>query len=302
MKRFVTILLAAALTLSLAACGNKPEEAVVSERDTTSSAVAVKDDGVSSRLESSSEVNGEENKEEEAQSASSEEKQESSAPAAKDPKSPAGELPAQREPVQSKAPAASSQPSVSAPPATGGSGGVAPPASSAPSASQTPSAPPAVNRPPVVIIPPSGGSGNSSTAPESSAPPQSQQPTPPAGLDDRVRQVAALVNEERAKAGLPALTLDTTLSANATVRAREIVSKFDHTRPDGSSFSTAITIPYRRSGENIAWGQKSPEAVMNAWMGSDGHRKNILGSSFTKLGVGVVEQNGRLYWVQLFVG
>ena len=115
-------------------------------------------------------------------------------------------------------------------------------------------------------------------------------------------QVAALVNAERAKAGLSPLTLDTELSANAAVRAQEIVEKFDHTRPDGSKFSTAVTIEWRTVGENIAYGQSSPEAVMNAWMNSSGHRANILNADFDKIGVGVVRSGGRLYWVQLFAG
>lgn len=128
----------------------------------------------------------------------------------------------------------------------------------------------------------------------------STAPTPVPG--SKVEQVAALVNEERAKAGLSLLTLDPELSANAMVRAQEIIEKFDHTRPDGSSFSTAITIPWRTVGENIAYGQSSPEAVMNAWMNSSGHRANILQANFSKIGVGVVESGGRLYWVQLFAG
>lgn len=111
-----------------------------------------------------------------------------------------------------------------------------------------------------------------------------------------------MVNQERAKAGAAPLTLDMELSANASVRAREIVTKFDHTRPDGSKFSTAVTIPYRTVGENIAWGQKSPEAVMDSWMNSPGHKSNILKSGYTKIGVGVYESGGRLYWVQLFAG
>lgn len=116
------------------------------------------------------------------------------------------------------------------------------------------------------------------------------------------QQVANLVNQERAKVGLNPLTFDEELSANALVRAKEIVTKFDHTRPDGSKFSTAITIPWKTVGENIAWGQSTPEIVMRSWMNSEGHRANILKASFTKIGVGVYESNGRLYWVQLFAG
>ena len=126
---------------------------------------------------------------------------------------------------------------------------------------------------------------------------------PAAGSDSTLMdQVAALVNEERIKAGLSPLTLDTTLSQNADVRAGELVRSFSHTRPDGRSPMTAITISYRTAGENIASGQRTAAEVMHAWMSSDGHRANILGKSYTKIGVGVHESGGRLYWVQLFVG
>lgn len=117
-------------------------------------------------------------------------------------------------------------------------------------------------------------------------------------------QIVRLVNEERAKAGLSALTVDTGLTAAGNVRAKEIVASFSHTRPDGTSFATAIKeqgVSYRSVGENIAWGQKSPEAVVSAWMNSPGHRANILNENFTRIGVGHYQNgSGTNYWVQLF--
>lgn len=94
------------------------------------------------------------------------------------------------------------------------------------------------------------------------------------------------------------------LTSAANVRSKEIVNTFSHTRPDGTQFYTAIKeqgFSYKGCGENIAWGQKTPDEVMNAWMNSSGHRSNILNSKYTKIGVGVYEaENGRLYWTQLF--
>lgn len=117
-------------------------------------------------------------------------------------------------------------------------------------------------------------------------------------------QVVKLVNEERAKAGLAALALDESIASAAQVRAREIEVSFSHTRPDGRSFSTVLKdngISYRGAGENIAWGQKSPEEVMKGWMNSEGHRANILNPKFTKIGVGCYQNAaGRNYWTQLF--
>ncbi len=118
------------------------------------------------------------------------------------------------------------------------------------------------------------------------------------------QQVVDLVNAERAKAGLAPLTIDANVEKAANVRANEIQTSFEHVRPNGSSFSTAIkeqNVNFRGAGENIAWGQKTPQEVMNAWMNSAGHRANILNKSFTHIGVGNVQNGaGTQYWVQLF--
>jgi len=117
------------------------------------------------------------------------------------------------------------------------------------------------------------------------------------------QEVVRLVNEERAAVGLAALVLDKEVEAAALVRARETVTNFSHTRPNGSSFSSALTesgISYRGAGENIAYGQSSPEVVVNGWMNSPGHRANILNSSFIKIGVGYYQAGGVNYWTQLF--
>ena len=116
-------------------------------------------------------------------------------------------------------------------------------------------------------------------------------------------QVVRLVNEERRKAGLSELAVDVNVQSAANVRAKEIVSSFSHTRPDGRSFSTALReagVSFRGSGENIAWGQRTPEAVVQAWMNSAGHRANILNASYTTIGVGYYVVNNTPYWVQLF--
>lgn len=119
------------------------------------------------------------------------------------------------------------------------------------------------------------------------------------------QQVVDLVNEERAKAGLPELNLNTNAAAAAQTRAQELGSNFSHTRPDGSHFSTALKengVSYSGAGENIAYGQTSPEEVMNQWMNSSGHRANILNSNFTEIGVGHYETaSGVDYWTQLFI-
>lgn len=135
-------------------------------------------------------------------------------------------------------------------------------------------------------------------------PEQPELPDTPEEDSSYEDQIVGLVNEERAKAGLPALTVDTGLEAAGLVRAKEIVSNFSHTRPDGTSFSTAIreqNVSFRGAGENIAWGQRTPEEVMDGWMNSPGHRANILNENFTRIGVGHYQNGaGTNYWVQLF--
>ncbi len=122
-------------------------------------------------------------------------------------------------------------------------------------------------------------------------------------VSDYANQVLKLVNQERAKAGLSALTTNTTLTNAANKRAKETVQSFSHTRPDGTNFSTVLkefNISYRAAGENIAYGQKTPQEVVTGWMNSPGHRANILNANFGKIGIGVYKSNGVIYWSQLF--
>ena len=118
-------------------------------------------------------------------------------------------------------------------------------------------------------------------------------------------QVLELVNHERAQAGLQPLSLSQGAASAADVRARELTRSFSHTRPDGRGFQTALTeagVSYTAYGENIAYGQNSPQQVMNQWMNSAGHRANILNPNFTAMGVGHYENaSGTDYWVQLFI-
>lgn len=139
------------------------------------------------------------------------------------------------------------------------------------------------------------------SAPETSAPGETAVPSE--SIHPYILRIVELVNEERAQVGLNPVTLDASASQAAAVRAREIVTSFSHTRPDGRSCFTALTeagVNYRLAGENIAWGQSTPEQVMEGWMNSSGHRANILHESFTHIGVGYYQQGGVNYWTQLF--
>ncbi|QOX65875.1 serine protease [Anoxybacterium hadale] len=128
-----------------------------------------------------------------------------------------------------------------------------------------------------------------------------------AAIGDYEQQVVDLVNKERAAAGLSALKVNTKLASVAETKAEDLRDKnyFSHTSPTyGSPFDMMkqFGITYTAAGENIAKGQKTPSAVMNGWMNSEGHRANILNSSYTEIGVGyVTDSNGNTYWVQMFI-
>ena len=113
-------------------------------------------------------------------------------------------------------------------------------------------------------------------------------------------KVIELVNAERAKHGVAPLSADNALMGSADIRAKELVSLFSHSRPDGSDYTTVLPSGLNAWGENVAMGQTSPEKVMESWMNSSGHRANILSGDFTLIGVGFYESNGQYYWVQNF--
>ena len=125
----------------------------------------------------------------------------------------------------------------------------------------------------------------------------------PADTAGYAAEVLRLVNAERQKAGLAALVSGSVaLNAAAQKRAEELVARFDHRRPGGSSCFSVLDeygVVSAASGENIAAGYASPEKVMAAWMKSPGHRANILGG-YNRLGVGVYVKNGVVYWAQMF--
>lgn len=121
------------------------------------------------------------------------------------------------------------------------------------------------------------------------------------------RDVLTLVNQERAKNGLGALSWGTTCEGAANTRAREIMANYSHTRPDGSSWSTACPVPQTggMSGENLNAGNAavSPETVVASWMASPDHRANILNPEFKYLSVGFVfdpNSQYKTYWSQYF--
>lgn len=118
-------------------------------------------------------------------------------------------------------------------------------------------------------------------------------------------EVIRLVNNIRQQNNLQPLTANWELSRVARYKSQDMLDNgyFSHTSPTyGSPFQmiTAFGLSYRTAGENIAKGYASPQAVVNGWMNSSGHRANILNASYTQIGVGYVPQGN--YWTQMFIG
>jgi uncharacterized protein YkwD len=141
--------------------------------------------------------------------------------------------------------------------------------------------PPGTEAPPVTQAPPS----TAPPAPASTAPPQVSP----------VDQVLALVNDARAHAATPCgpIQLDLRLTAAAQAHSDDMANRnfFDHTNPDGVTFSQRILAtgyPEVAMAENIAKGQRSADQVMQAWMESTmGHRENIENCAYNFIGIGV---------------
>ena len=154
------------------------------------------------------------------------------------------------------------------------------------------------------------GAGGCETAPETPADPKPDTGTSTPGtstdnVSEYEKRVVELVNIERARYGLPALKLNPELSAIARAKSQDMKDKnyFSHTSPTyGSPFQMmkSFGIKYNTAGENIAYGYRTPEAVVNGWMNSEGHRANILNSSYKEIGVGYVASGN--YWTQMFIG
>lgn len=120
-------------------------------------------------------------------------------------------------------------------------------------------------------------------------------------------EVLTLVNKIRTKNNLSQLSWGTTCESAADTRAKETISFYSHTRPNGSNWSTACPTPESGgvSGENLAIGNAavSPATVVSLWMGSEAHRANILNPDYTKLAVGFIfnlDSDYKTYWSQFF--
>lgn len=121
--------------------------------------------------------------------------------------------------------------------------------------------------------------------------------------DSYVSKTIRLINKERRKYGYSSFDRDPLLMSAAQKRARELSKKFSHTRPNGTKWTSAISMEYdfRRAAENIARDFASPQQTVDAWMASAGTKSKIIGKQYREIGVGVyLGRDGYLYWCAIF--
>lgn len=111
------------------------------------------------------------------------------------------------------------------------------------------------------------------------------------------KSTLGIVNAIRKQNGLSEVSWNNNVEAAARIRAKEIKDNFSHTRPNGQAW---YTVSDAVMAENIAYGQRSSESVINSFMNSAVHRDNILNPKWTSMGVSLYIVDGVYYWVQLF--
>ncbi|MDQ0300717.1 putative YkwD family protein [Salibacterium salarium] len=118
-------------------------------------------------------------------------------------------------------------------------------------------------------------------------------------------EVVTLTNAEREKEGLSPLKQDSNVAEVAQAKSEDMSNNdyFAHRSPNyGSPFDMLedYNVEFTIAAENIAQGQQTADQVVEGWMNSEGHRKNIMNPNLTHIGIGF-EENGK-YWTQMFIG
>ncbi|RII35878.1 serine protease [Clostridium chromiireducens] len=121
------------------------------------------------------------------------------------------------------------------------------------------------------------------------------------------QKILELMNAKRTEAGLKPLALDNTLIQVARYKSNNMIQNnfFDHTNPDGTKWTNwlqTIGYKYNTTGENIAYNTYDAVELFNQWWNSPGHRANMMNSSYTKVGIGVILGNGKYMGTQTFAG
>ena len=144
------------------------------------------------------------------------------------------------------------------------------------------------------------------STPSSPAPDPTPPPSP--SVAETAAALVDLTNAERTRAGLAALRTSDALMRAAQIQAEQVAAagRLEHTLPEAryprmEDRLDAARYDWRSAAENLAFGQRSPAAAIEAWMALSGHRANILSETFTEMGAGyLVDSSGRPYYVQVF--
>jgi len=119
------------------------------------------------------------------------------------------------------------------------------------------------------------------------------------------QKILELMNAKRTEAGIAPLTIDNTLVQVARYKSNNMIQNnfFNHTNPDGTKWTNwlqTIGYKYTTTGENIAYNTSDPVELFTQWWNSPGHRANMMNTSYTKVGIGVVYGNGKYMGTQTF--
>lgn len=128
---------------------------------------------------------------------------------------------------------------------------------------------------------------------------------PPSEHASLAAEVVQLANLQRIAAGIPPLVVHPAVGSAAMAHSEDMAAtgRMSHTGSDGSDAGIRLAragFTWRTWGENVAAGQRTAQDVLTAWMNSPGHRANILGTTFTTIGVGVATAtDGTRYWTMV---
>ncbi|EKQ51739.1 MULTISPECIES: CAP domain-containing protein [unclassified Clostridium] len=122
---------------------------------------------------------------------------------------------------------------------------------------------------------------------------------------DAEQKILDLMNQKRTEAGLKPLVLDNTLIKVARYKSDDMIQNnfFDHTNPDGTKWTNWLQdlgYSYTSAGENIAYNTYDAVELFTQWWNSPSHRANMMNSSYTKVGIGVLLGNGKYMGTQEF--
>lgn len=118
-------------------------------------------------------------------------------------------------------------------------------------------------------------------------------------------QIVRLVNQDRARHGLPELVVDPTLNLAALAKLQDMQKNnyFAHVSPEGTNpwfWFKSLGYNYTYAGENLAEGFTDPNDLENSWMSSASHRANILSPFYSEVGLAMITKNNTSLIVQFF--